>query len=75
MPGIVYQNIVDRLLGLDQVDWNKRTKDEIAKAKAEDEKARKEADKDRKPDTRPSHPLADYAGDYENPGYGTRFRH
>ncbi len=71
VPGIVYLNIVDRLLGLDQVDWNKRTKDEIAKGKAEDEKARKEADRDRKPDTRPSHPLADYAGDYENPGYGT----
>ena len=71
VPGIVYLNIVDRLLGLDQVDWNKRTKDEIAKGKAEDEKARKEADKDRKPDTRPSHPLADYAGEYENPGYGT----
>jgi hypothetical protein len=24
----------------------------------------------RRPDTRPSHDLADYAGDYEHPGYG-----
>ena len=71
VPGIVYLNIVDRLLGLDQVDWNKRIKDGIAKGKAEDEKARKEEDKDRKLDTQPSHPLADYVGDYENPGYGT----
>jgi CubicO group peptidase (beta-lactamase class C family) len=71
VPAIVYRNIVDRLLGLDQVDWNKRTRDEIAKGKAEDEKGRKEADKDRKPGTRPSHSVADYAGDYENPGYGT----
>jgi CubicO group peptidase (beta-lactamase class C family) len=71
VPVIVYRNIVDRLLGLDQVDWNKRIKDAVAKAKDEDEKGRKEADKDRKLDTRPSHPIADYAGDYENPGYGT----
>jgi hypothetical protein len=70
VPGIVLYNIVDRLLGLDQVDWNKRIKDQIAKGKAEDEKAEKEADKDRKLNTQPSHPLADYAGDYENPGYG-----
>lgn len=71
VPGIVLYDIVDRLLGLDQVDWNKRIKDQIAKGKAEVEKAEKEADKDRKLNTQPSHPLADYAGDYENPGYGT----
>ncbi len=71
LPVIVSHNIVDRLLGLDQVDWNKRAKDGIAKAKAEDEKAQKEEDKDRKLNTQLSHPLADYVGDYENPGYGT----
>jgi hypothetical protein len=71
LPPIVSNNIIDRLLGLDQVDWNKRTRDDITKGKAEDEKAKKEEDKDRKLDTRPSHPLADYAGDYENPAYGT----
>ena len=71
VPVIVSNNIIDRLLGLDQVDWNKRIKDAVAKAKDEDEKGQKEADKDRKLDTRPSHPIADYAGDYENPGYGT----
>jgi len=71
VPGIVLYDIVDRLLGLDQVDWNKRIKDQIAKGKAEDEKGEKEAEKDRKLNTQPSHPLVDYAGDYENPGYGT----
>ena len=71
VPPIVSYNIIDRVLGLDQVDWNKRTRDDIAKGKAEDEKAKKEEDKDRKLNTQPSHPLADYAGDYENPAYGT----
>jgi len=71
VPTIVLYNIIDRILGLDQVDWNKRTRDQANKAKAEAEKAKKEADKDRKLNTRPSHPLEDYAGDYEHPGYGT----
>jgi len=38
--------------------------------KEEAKKAEKEKDKDRKLNTKPSHPLEDYAGDYEHPGYG-----
>lgn len=71
LPGIITYNIVDRLLDLDVVDWNMRTKDDIAKGKAEEEKALQGADKDRKPGTQPSRPLGDYIGEYENPGYGT----
>jgi hypothetical protein len=71
LPSIVLNNIIDRMLGLSPVDWSKRLQEQMAKAKAEGEKAKKEADKDRKPGTKPSHPLEDYAGDYENPGYGT----
>ena len=71
VPSIVLYNIIDRLLGLDQIDWNKRVRDQISKAKAEAEKQNKEEDKERKLNTKPSHPLEDYAGDYENPAYGT----
>jgi len=71
LPSIVLYNIIDRMMGLSPIDWSKRIKDQMDKAKAEAEKAKKETDKDRKPDTKPSHPLEDYAGDYENPGYGT----
>ena len=67
---IVGYNAYDRLLGLDQVDWNKRFKEEKAKAKEAEEKAKKEKAADRKTGTQPSHPLKDYAGDYEHPGYG-----
>ncbi len=70
LPGIVLHNIVDRLLGLDPIDWNKRTRDEVAKAKAEEEKEKQEPDKVRKMGTQPSHSVADFAGDYENPAYG-----
>ena len=34
------------------------------------EKAKKEKDKDRKFNTKPSHPIEDYTGNFEHPGYG-----
>jgi len=71
LPSIVLYNIIDRMMGLSPIDWSKRIKDQMDKAKAEAEKAKKEIDKDRKPDTKPSHPLEDYVGDYQDPGYGT----
>ena len=70
LPGIIAYNAYDRLLGLDQIPWNKRIREQNDKAKEEAEKAKKEKDKDRKLNTKPSHPLEDYAGDYEHPGYG-----
>jgi len=70
LPSIVANNVYDRLIGLNQIDWNKRIREEVEKAKEEAEKAKKEKDKDRKLNTKPSHSLEDYAGDYEHPGYG-----
>jgi len=70
LPGIISYNAYDRLLGLDQVPWNKRIKEQRDKAEKEAEKAKKEKDKDRKLNTKTSHPFGDYAGDYEHPGYG-----
>jgi CubicO group peptidase (beta-lactamase class C family) len=70
LPGIVAYNAYDRLLGLDQIPWNKRIKEQTDKAREEAEKAKKEKDKDRKLNTKPSHPLEDYAGNYKHPGYG-----
>jgi len=67
---IIAYNAYDRLLGLDQIPWNKRIKEERDKAKKEAEKAKKEKDKDRKLNTKPSHPIEDYIGEYEHPGYG-----
>jgi len=71
LPYAVMYNIYDRLLGLDQVGWSQRFKELIDKMKAEGEKAEKEAGKDRQPNTKPSHPLDDYVGEYAHPAYGT----
>ncbi len=67
---IAYQ-VFDRFLGLEPVDWNKRKHEETDKAKEAAEKAKADNEAGRKKDTHPSHALADYAGKYEHPGYGT----
>jgi len=70
LPSIIAYGAYDRLLSLDPVDWHKRFKEEVEKAKKEEEKSKKEKEKERKLDTKPSHPIEDYIGEYEHPGYG-----
>ena len=71
LPYAVMFNIYDRLLGLDQKPWSQRYKEIIDKLKAQAEKAKKESEKDRQANTKPSHPLDDYVGEYAHPAYGT----
>lgn len=67
---VVSYNVYERLLGMDQTPWTQRLLQmRLADKKAETE-ARTKAGADRVPNTKPSHALADYAGEYENPGYG-----
>lgn len=71
LNGPLAYNVLDRLLGLEPVDWLQRVRDDAARAVAAAEKAKAERDKDRKPGTTPSHALGDYSGIYEHPAYGT----
>ena len=67
---VVSYNVYERLLGMDQTPWSeRRLKIRLANKKAGTE-ARAKAGSDRVPDTKPSHALADYAAEYENPAYG-----
>jgi len=70
LTGIITYNVFDRLLGMDQVPWNKRFLDAELKGKQSVEEAKKKGYVGRIPGTHPSHDPADYVGDYENPGYG-----
>lgn len=67
---IVALNAYDRLLGLDQVDWNERDKKDWAEIKAATAKSKEKSAAEAKANTQPSHPLADYAGQFAHPGYG-----
>ena len=67
---VISYNVYERLLGMDQTRWSeRRLAQRLANKKAGTE-ARSKAGADRVPNTKPSHALADYAGEYENPAYG-----
>jgi hypothetical protein len=55
---------------LSRTPWSERVLDIRLKAKEAGKAARAKAGTDRVPNTKPSHPLADYAGEYEHPAYG-----
>jgi len=63
-------NVLDRLLGLDQVPWNQRFLDDKKKQDASQDEAKKQGVTQKREGTTPSHPLTEYPGEYEHPGYG-----
>ncbi len=67
---VVTYNVYERLLGLDQTPWSERRLAMRLKSKQAGKEARAKAGEDRVPNTKPSHALADYVADYENPAYG-----
>jgi hypothetical protein len=62
--------IIDRLLGLESAGLLKRYRELEEKGYAGEDAAKNAGVSDRKLNTKPAHPLPDYAGDYEHPGYG-----
>jgi hypothetical protein len=76
LPVILTFDLLDRLLGLEPVDWSARLQAYVAQGKAATEQAQAAHSANRQPDRPASHPLADYAGNYTHPAYGTlRIRH
>ncbi len=70
LPAVISYGAYDRLLGIQPVDWTARLKDDEKRQKTSEEDAKKQGFTARKPNTVPAHQLKEYAGDYENPGYG-----
>ncbi len=67
---IVSYNVYERLLGLDQTPWSARQLETRLMGKKAGTEARSKAGADLVPGTKPSHALADFAGEYEHPAYG-----
>lgn len=63
-------NVYERLLGMDQVAWTDRLLDIRLKNKKAGTEARSKAGGEQVANTKPSHPLEDYVGEYEHPAYG-----
>jgi CubicO group peptidase (beta-lactamase class C family) len=70
LPEIAAYRVWDTLLGLDPIDWTARIKQQIALTKASEEAAKQKGYTTQRTGTHPSHDLAEYAGEYEHPGYG-----
>src|SRR6266496_208133 len=64
-------NVYERLLGMEPTPWTDRLLDIRLKNKKAGMEARSKAGFGRIMNTRPSHALADYVGEYEHPAYGT----
>jgi CubicO group peptidase (beta-lactamase class C family) len=70
LSNIVSYNVYERLLGMDQTPWSERQLAIRLKGKKAGTEARAKAGQDQVKSTKPSHPLADYVGEYEHPAYG-----
>jgi CubicO group peptidase (beta-lactamase class C family) len=70
LNNIVSYEIYERLLGLKETPWSERLLAIEKKGKKAGTEARAKAGAQCVPDTKPSHPIEAYVGDYENPAYG-----
>src|SRR5258706_3958832 len=70
LPGIITNTVYDKLLSLGDSPWSERYLKDYLKNKVTNKESRKKQDVDRVPNTKPSHALPEYAGQYEDPAYG-----
>ena len=70
LPFIIAANVFDRALKLAPISWTERMKAYAGYARQNLVAARRKWMKARKSGTRLSRPMHNFAGDFENPGYG-----
>ncbi len=67
---IISYNLYERLLGLSLTPWSQRILKDVKEGKRIDREGRGKAAVGKVEGTKPSHPLEDYTGEYENDAYG-----
>jgi CubicO group peptidase (beta-lactamase class C family) len=70
LPALIVESAADRLLGLAATPWLTEGLDDYRKGKDAAKEAKKRKETVRRSGTQPAHPLTEYAGEYEHPGYG-----
>ena len=68
---VISFNVLDRLIKLEPIPWSERFLNMEKQGKASEKEAKAKGYTPQIQGTKPSHELADYVGDYQNPGYGT----
>jgi hypothetical protein len=69
-PHILANHVFDRVCGREPAPWLDRFREQRRKFAAQQNVDRQAGKASRRPDAPPRRDLADYAGDYEHPGYG-----
>lgn len=70
VPTIVERRVFDDLLRLEPIDWNARSKEQVASGRERQDEERRKREEERVAGTSPSQPLSAYTGSFEHPGYG-----
>lgn len=70
LPRYLSFEMIDRILNLSRHDWFKEGIESLRKNKESTRESKLKEDRMRKKGTSPCHPLEDYVGLYEHPGYG-----
>lgn len=70
LPSIVRNIIADKILGIEGRDWAEKYRSDLAKMKEGKDSMKKDKDAGRIANTKASHNLVDYTGEYSHPGYG-----
>ncbi len=70
LPTLMRRHAIDRILGLEEIDWHGEAHEKWVTGKKYEKDAEKNTDMFRHADTSLSHPLEAYAGTYMHPGYG-----
>lgn len=71
LPVVIGNTIYDKLLNLTPTNWSERSLEGYKKRKEAARETLLKPDADRIANTKPSHAISDYAGEFVNPGYGT----
>jgi CubicO group peptidase (beta-lactamase class C family) len=76
LPSLLTDHAADRMFGLAARDWLGEAHARVLAARAQGSAPEDRVAEERRPNTRHAFAIADYAGDYEHPGYGPlRIRH
>jgi hypothetical protein len=70
LPNVIARSLLDRMLGLETVDWARRALDSEKRALAPEASAESKGYTGQKVGTNPSHDLKDYVGEFSHPAYG-----
>jgi len=68
---VISYNVYERLLNLNLTPWSNRVLTDVKAGKEASREGRAKASIGRISGTKPTHPIEDYAGQFENPAYGT----